>query len=46
MAPGLMSGDTVIEPVSDELAEMTRLLVKAELGIKEPMALHLITHYR
>lgn len=38
--------DTVIEPVNDELAEMIRLLVKAELGIEEPMALHLITHYR
>lgn len=35
-----------IEPISHDLAEMTRLLVKSELGIDEPMALHLITHYR
>lgn len=38
--------DTIIEPINTELAEMTRLLVKAELGIEEPMALHLVTHYR
>ena len=29
-----------------ELSEMIRLLIKAELGIEEPMALHFITHYR
>ena len=45
-AEGETIGDMVIEPVNKELAEMTRLLVKAELGIEEPMALHLITHYR
>ena len=39
-------GDIVIGRVNNELAEMTRLLVKSELGIDEPMALHLITHYR
>lgn len=36
----------LIEPVSHDLAEMTRLLIKAELGIQAPMQLHLITHYR
>ena len=31
--------------VNKELAEMTRLLVKAELGIEEEIVLHLVTHY-
>lgn len=35
-----------IAPVSPDIAEMTRLLIKAELGIEAPMAFHFVTHYR
>ena len=35
-----------IPSIGPDLAEMTHLLVRAELGIEAPMALHLITHYR
>ena len=38
--------NTVIDIVDAELSELTRLLIKAELGLDEPMKLHLITHYR
>lgn len=38
--------DLVIEPISEDVAELTRLLIKAELGIEEPMQLHLVTHHR
>lgn len=37
---------TKIDPINNDLAEMTRLLIKAELGIDEPLGLYLITHYR
>lgn len=36
----------VIENISDDVKQLTQLLVKKELGIDEPMALHFVTHYR
>ena len=38
--------DTEIVPFDPDLAEMTRLLIKSELGIEEDMKLYLVTHYR
>ena len=35
-----------VPEISEDMKEMTRLLVKSELNIEEPMALHFVTHYR
>lgn len=36
---------TEINPIDPELAELTRLLIKAELGIDADMKLYFVTHY-
>lgn len=35
-----------IPEISDDIKDLTRILVESELGIKEPMSLQFVTHYR